>query len=114
MKFLDWIKDFFGVDQSIIYLSQQAIATQEIISKFLYYNEALVIEINGQLLIADDFNQTEFAVFDNVFSDVVRGNMKFNRSFRMNEVLYFKYYNNDVQQLLSNLMTSYNNFYTWR
>ncbi|SKA99807.1 phage portal protein, HK97 family [Caloramator quimbayensis] len=168
MRFFDWIKDFFGIEQSTVYLNQQAITTQEVqlavrdfaicsainlisgaiskcefktysngnefkgdeyylwnvepnknqnssqfiqefISKLLYYNECLVLDINGQLIIADDFTQTEYAVFENIFSNVIRGTMKFDRSFKMSEVLYFKYCNNDIQQLLCNLMTGYNN-----
>lgn len=168
MKFLDWIKDFFGVNQDTIYVNQQAIASQEaqlaieyfaiitainmiagtiskcefktylegneikageyylwniepnknqnssqfiqeLVSKLLYYNECLVIEMNGQLIIADDFVQKEYAVVENIFTGVSRGDMKFNRSFRMSEVLYFKLGNNDIRVLLSNLMKGYNN-----
>lgn len=168
MKFLDWIKDFFGVDQGTVYLNQQALATQEVqlaiedfaicmainliagaiskcefktylkgnenksdeyylwnvepnknqnssqflrelISKLLYYNECLVVDINGQLIIADDFNQNEFAVVENYFTQVSRGTMTFDRSFKMSEVLYFKYENDDIRALLSNLLEEYNN-----
>lgn len=168
MKFLDWIKDFFGVDQSIIYVDQQALATQEVqlaieyfaitsainlvssaiskcefktylegkenkegeyylwnvepninqnssqflqelVSKLLYYNECLVIDVNGQLIIADDFYQNEFACVENYFTDVSRGTMNFNRSFKMSEVLYFKLSNTDIRQLLSDLIKGYNN-----
>ncbi|PYG88492.1 HK97 family phage portal protein [Ruminiclostridium sufflavum DSM 19573] len=168
MKFIDWIKDFFGVDQSTVYINQQAQASQEVllaikdfaicsainliagaiskcefktylngnevkgdeyyiwnvepnknqnstqfiqefISKLLYYNECLILDINGQLIIADDFIQTEYAVFENTFSNVVRGTMKFDKTFKMSEVLYFKYSNNDVKRLLSELMNGYNN-----
>lgn len=168
MKFLDWIKDFFGVDQGTIYLNQQAIATQEVqlaiedfaivsaismiasavskcefrtylknkenkadeyylwnvepnvnqnssqflqelVSKLLYYNECLVVEVNGQLVIADDFTQNEYAVVENIFTNVSRGTMTFNRPFPMSEVLYFKLGNDDIRALLSNLIKGYNN-----
>jgi len=168
MKFLDWIKDFFGVDQSEAYVNQQAIAStevqlaiedfaictainliagavskcefkthlknknvkgdeyylwniepnknqnssqflQELVSKLIYYNEALVIEVNGQLIIADDFYQNEYAVVENTFVNISRGTMQFSRPFKMSEVLYFKYSNNEIKRLLSNLMKGYNN-----
>ncbi len=164
---MDWIKYFFGVDQSTIYLNQQALATQqsqlaiedfaiecainmiasavskcefktylknkenqadeyylwniepninqnsshflqELISKLLFYNECLVIEVNGQLIIADNFTQNEYAVVENNFINVTRGTMKFDRSFKMNEVLYFKFGNKDIRVLLSNLIKGYN------
>lgn len=168
MKFLDWIKDFFGVDQATTYVNQQAIATQdvqlaiedfaicmginliasavskcefktymknkeikadeyylwniepnknqnssqfiqEIISKLLYYNECLVVEVNGQLIIADSFYQNEYAVLENSFTNVSRGTMSFNRTFKMGEVLYFRLGNEDMRALLSNLIKGYNN-----
>lgn len=168
MKFLDWIKDFFGVDQSTVYINQQALASQEVqlaiedfaiisaisliasavskcefktyingkeiksdeyylwniepnknqnssqflqefISKLLYYNECLVFEINGQLIIADDFDKNEFAVYENTFTNVSRGTMNFDRSFKMSEVLYFKLGNDDIKRLLSILIKGYNN-----
>lgn len=82
---------------------------QEFVSKLLYYNECLVIEINGQLIIADDFVQNEYAILENTFSNVTRGTMTFKRSFKMSEVLYFKYSNNEVKKLLSNLIKGYDN-----
>lgn len=167
MKFLEFIKSFFGVDQSTVYLNSQAIATQEVqlaiedfaivsainmvasaiskcefktysnsnelkgdeyylwniepnknqnssqflqelISKLLYYNECLVIEINGQLVIADSFYQNEYAVVENTFVNVARGTMNFNRAFKMNEVLYFKLGDSHIRGLLSNLLKGYN------
>lgn len=168
MKFIDWVKDFFGGDQSTVYVNQQAIESlevqlaiekfaidtainmiasaiskcefktyakasenkaeeyylwniepnknqnssqflQEFIYKLLYNNECLVIEVNGQLIIADSFYQNEFAIVENYFTDVVRGTMSFGRSFKMSEVLYFKLGNSDIRILLSNLLKGYNN-----
>lgn len=80
---------------------------QEFISKLLYHNECLILDIKGQLIIADDFTQTEYALNENIFSNVTRGTMKFNRTFMMSEVLYYKYNNDEVQSLLSNLMKGY-------
>ncbi|MCT8978661.1 phage portal protein [Clostridium sp. CX1] len=167
MKFLDWVKDFFGVDQSTVYLNQQAIATQEtqlaietfaissavnlissavskcefktylngkelkgdeyylwnvepnknqnssqfiqeLVSKLLYNNECLVIEVNGQLIVADSFYQNEYATLENSFVNVAKGTMSFNKTFRMSEVLYFKLGNDDIRVLLSNLLKGYN------
>ena len=81
---------------------------QEIISKLLYENECLVIEHNGQLIIADSFNQKEYAVVENVFEDISRKDFIFPRTYRMSEVLYFKYNNKNIKRLFSNLMNNYN------
>lgn len=81
---------------------------QELIFKLLFNNECLVVDINGQLLIADNFNQCEYAVLENVFEDVTIKGYTFNRKFKMSEVLYFKYSNDEVRKLLSNLLQGYN------
>lgn len=81
---------------------------QEIVSKLLYENECLVIEHNGQLVIADSFNQKEYAVVDNIFEDITRKEYKFPQTYRMSEVLYFKYNNKNIKSLFSNLMNNYN------
>lgn len=168
IKFWDWVKNFFGENQDILYVNQKAIADKEVqlaieafaissainlisnalakcefktyinwnelkgeeyylwniepnknqnssqfikelISKMIYDNECLVLDIGGQLIIADSFSQQKYATFENYFTNVVSGTMNFNRSFRMSEVLYFKYENEDVRALLSALIGGYNN-----
>lgn len=81
----------------------------ELISKLLYENECLVIEINSQLIIADSFTQKEYATIENYFTDVRRGTMDFQKSFKMSEVLYFKLSDSNVRVLLSNIVSGYNN-----
>ena len=81
---------------------------QEIITKLLYKNECLVIEHNGQLVIADSFNQKEYAVVENIFENITKKDFTFQRSYKMSEVLYFKYNNKNIRSLYSNLMSNYN------
>ncbi|MCL6573159.1 MAG: phage portal protein [Bacillus sp. (in: Bacteria)] len=82
---------------------------QELVSKLLFENECLVLEINGQLIIADSFFQNEFAINENYFDSVIRGTWSSNRTYKMSEVMYFKLGNTDIRALLSNLMLGYNN-----
>ena len=80
---------------------------QELISKLLYHNEVLVVEANGQLLIADSFSQTAFALFPNTFSGVTVGDFTFDKTFSMKDVLYYKLNNRNIRALLSELMDGY-------
>ena len=82
---------------------------QELISKLLFNNECLVLEVNGQLIIADTFHQEEFAIKENYFSDVTKGTWSSQRTYQMSDVMYFKLGNADIRALLSNLMIGYNN-----
>lgn len=85
---------------------------QEFVSKLLKNNECLVVDVNGQLIIADSFYQREYAVVENIFENVTRKDFTFNRTFKMSEVLYFKLNNEDMSILLSNLMNGYNDLLT--
>lgn len=62
---------------------------QELITRILYRKEALVVESGGQLLIADSFQRQKFALREDVFTQVSRGDFTFYRSFESSEVLYF-------------------------
>ncbi len=80
---------------------------QELLSKILIENEALVVEINGQLIIADYFNREEFAVKEDYFNQVTRKNYTFDKTFYMSDVLYFRCNNEDIKQYFDNLMHGY-------
>lgn len=84
---------------------------QELISKLLYCNEALIVEVNGQLLIADSFTKTGYALFPATFTNVTVStfgeSFTFDKSFSMTNVLYFKLNNQDIRALLSGLMAGY-------
>jgi len=71
-------------------------------------NEVLVVKTDDdQLLIADDFNRTEYAVFDDVFDSVTVKNYTFNRSFKMSEVIYMTYNNDKLERWTKGLFNDY-------
>lgn len=81
--------------------------TQELVSKLLYHNEVLVVEVNGQLLIADSFTTVEYALFPNTFTGVTVGDFTFDKAFSMTDVLYFRLNNQNIRALLSELVDGY-------
>ena len=84
---------------------------QQLVSKLLYDNEALVVEQNGQLLIADSFTPTGYALFPATFSGVTvtsfGNSLTFDRTFSMADVLYFRLNNYNIRALLSRVMDGY-------
>ncbi|OJG37636.1 HK97 family phage portal protein [Enterococcus dispar] len=71
-------------------------------------NEVLVIKTDDdQLLIADDFNRTEYAVFDDRFDSVTYKNYTFNRTFEMSEVIYMNYNNEKLDRWTKGLFADY-------
>ncbi len=77
------------------------------ISKLYEDNECLIIENNGQLLVADTFSKKEYALFDYIFSGVTVNSFTFNKTFNMSEVLYFKLNNNDIRKLINGMYETY-------
>ena len=95
----------WNVEPNINQNSSQFIA--ELVSKLLYNNEALVVEVNGQLIIADGFTQNEYALYANTFTGVTKGDLTFDRPFFMADVMYFKLNNQNIRSLLVGMMDGY-------
>ncbi len=79
----------------------------KLISKLFRDNECLVIEQNGQLLVADSFSRKAYALYEDVFTQVKVEDFIFNRSFTQSEVLYFKLNEENIRKLVNGLYESY-------
>lgn len=85
---------------------------QKFIYKLVYDNEVLVIQADdGDLLIADDFIQKEYAVYEDIFSDVIVRDWEFNRTFKQSEVIHLKYANERLEPLLDSLFGDYGDLF---
>lgn len=71
-------------------------------------NEVLVVPYRGQLFIADSYSHTQYALYPDVFSNVVIKDYTFNRSFTQDDVMYFKLNDVNIKRLLSGLSASMN------
>ena len=79
----------------------------KLIAQLYRHNECLVIEQNNQLLVADSFVRTPYALYDDIFSQVTVESFTFNRTFSQSEVLYFKLSEKDMYKVMSALYGSY-------
>ncbi|WP_430606407.1 HK97 family phage portal protein [Enterococcus sp. AZ170] len=84
--------------------------------KFFYRllddNEVLVIFTeDNQLLIADDFSRTEYAVYDDVFTGVAVKNYVFQKSFSMSDVIYIEYNNDKLERFTKGLFDDYSELF---
>ena len=70
-------------------------------------NECLVIEQNGQLLVADSFNRKPYALYDDVFSQVHIEDFTFDRSFTQSEVLYYRLNETNIRKMVNGLYENY-------
>ena len=78
------------------------------ISKLIFDNELLIISTaDNQLLIADSYCKTEYAVFDDIFTSVTCRNFTYQRTFSESEVIYLKYNSFALRGLLAEMCTTY-------
>lgn len=69
---------------------------------------ALVVKTyEGYYLIADSYNVKEFAVKDNIYTDVTVGNFTFDRAFNEKDVLRLKLSNTNIRYLINSVYKSY-------
>lgn len=80
---------------------------QELVTRLLYYNECLIVESGGQLIIAESFVKEEFCLKETVFRSVYREGLTFDRDFYMSDVYYFRLNNRNIRSLLTSLCAGY-------
>lgn len=80
---------------------------QQFVTNLCYDNEALIVEINGHLYVADSFTKTEYAFYEDIFSDISIKNVTLSRSYKASEVIYMQLNNIDVTRRLEGSYTSY-------
>ena len=77
------------------------------IATLFRHNECLIVEQNGQLLIADDFQRKEYALYESVFSNVTVRDFTFNQTFTQSEVLYWRLTEKDMHKVTAAIYESY-------
>lgn len=81
---------------------------QKAIYKLMFDNELLIIlSDDDQLLIADDFQRTEYAVYEDRFEEVMVKDYTFKSPFYNSEVIYIQYGNEKLQSILDGLFKDY-------
>ena len=80
---------------------------QKLISKLYRENEALVVDVGGQLLVADSYSRKEYALYDDVFSGVTIGDFTFQATFPQSDVLFFRLNSRDMRVLVNGLYEAY-------
>ena len=84
---------------------------QQFISKLIYDNEVLVVHVDGDLLIADDFQRNEYAIYEDVFFNVVVKDYELRDKFKQSEVMHLKYGNEQLSRLLDSLFYDYGDLF---
>lgn len=85
---------------------------QNFIYKLIIKNEVLVVlSDDDQLLIADSYIRNEYALFDDTFESVCIREFEYKRKFKMSEVIYLNYNNNNLKRYVDGLYEDYYSLY---
>lgn len=79
----------------------------KLIAQLYRNNEALIIEQNDRLFVADSYNRTRYVLYDDVFTGVAVDDFTFSRSFAQSEVLFFQLSERDMRRVTAGLYESY-------
>lgn len=76
--------------------------------KKLLLGDVLVVLVDEQYIIADDFTLTEKAIVDNVFTNVRKGEYTFrDKKFKGKDVLYLRYGNDAINHIIEGITEMY-------
>lgn len=80
---------------------------QHFFSNLCYDNESLIIEVNGYLYVADSFCRRKYSFYEDIFSNIVIGDLTLQKSYKSSDVIYMQLNNIDARQRLEGSYTSY-------
>ncbi|WP_078430475.1 phage portal protein [Alkalihalobacterium alkalinitrilicum] len=78
-----------------------------LVNHLIKNNECLVIMQDKQLYVADTFNKKEFTLRENFYDEVTVRDLKFNKTFKESEVLYFKLNDRNIMSVIDGLWLDY-------
>lgn len=86
---------------------------QKFIYRLIDENEVLVVLTdNNDLLIADDFERVEYAVYPDIFRNVTVKDYTFQRTFQMNEVIYLPYNNEKLIKFMKGMFDDFGDLFS--
>lgn len=77
------------------------------IEKMVHQGEAIIVNINGCLFVADSYVVNEYPIKGNIYESVVIGNLSLNKKFNQGEVIVLKLNNTNIKRLIDGLYSSY-------
>lgn len=81
---------------------------QKLIHHLYENNEALVVQVNDQLFVADQFVENDLqALNEHTFSSVMINGLQLERTFRQSEVWFFKLHDKDVKAISDQITLLY-------
>lgn len=80
---------------------------RDVVHKLVFDNECLVIQSNDQFYVADDYDMKEYTFKENVYKDIVIGELKMNRSYTESEVFHFELHDQRIKNVIDEVYRQY-------
>lgn len=81
---------------------------QKVVAKLIYDNEVLIVMNDEEdLLVADTFERSVYAMVDNTFKQVTVDGFEFQRTFNQRDVLYLRLNNDNLMKAIDGLYGDY-------
>lgn len=83
---------------------------KKLIRRLIFYNEVLIVSpsnSSSELFIADGWNVTEYGLKENIFTQIQVNNIVLNRDFTESEVIYIRYADQQIRQLVDSYYQAY-------
>lgn len=79
----------------------------ELVSKFYYKNECLIVMQNDKLYIAESFDVKEYALMENVYKNIYIKDYQLLKTFKESEVIHLKLTDRTIIEAINSLYASY-------
>lgn len=79
----------------------------DVVTKFFYEEECLIVMLKDQLYIADSFEVKEYALLENVYKNIRIKDYQLSMSFTESQVIHLKLTNRKILKVINSLYESY-------
>lgn len=79
----------------------------QVISRLVYDNECLIVQIDNQLFVADSFDHDEYVYYEDIYKNVVVRNYTLKDTFKESDVFYLKLNDENIKSIIDGLYEDY-------
>lgn len=79
----------------------------QVISRLVYDNECLIVQIDNQLFVADSFDHDEYVYYEDIYKNVVVRNYTLKDTFKESDVIYLKLNDENIKSIIDGLYEDY-------
>ena len=79
----------------------------QVISNLVYDNECLIVQLEDQFYVADDFSHTEYVYYEDIYKNVVVRDYPLKDIFKESDVIYLKLNDDNIKSLIDGLYEDY-------